>query len=163
MRILIASAVALAIAGCGETETEDAATEDVTAVADSEDAEAAEDTDAEGEASEDANPAPEPEDSPEPEEVAEKAAAKADDWQRITIAGFECGDNCYLIYTRSGGGEEESALCEARACAPWFEMQEMPAEYIGRRIRVQFGSGQQVDGSGNVMSDDFPSITKIRM
>lgn len=164
MRILIASAVALALAGCGETATEDETADDVAAAEESEAAEAIDegaDGAADAESLEDADA--DAEEAPEPEKAVEKAPEKADNWQRITIDGFECGDNCYLVYTPAGGNESESALCEARACDPWFEMQEMPPEYIGRQVRVQFGSGQQVDGSGNVMSEDFPSITKIRM
>lgn len=162
MRILIASALALAVAGCGGTATEETTTEEASTVTASDEVVETEDAvDADTDAVEET--AVEAEKTPEPDKVAEKAPAKVDNWQRITIDGFECGDNCYLVYTRAGSNESESALCEARACDPWFEMQEMPPEYVGRQVRVQFGSGQQVDGSGTVMSQDFPSITNIRM
>ena len=159
MRLLLIAAAALMLCACDEAATEAATAEaDDTAVI--EDGTAADATEpGEGAATEDAADAAE---TPEPEPA--RAPEKAPDpWQQVTIAGFECGDNCYLVYERANTGEAESALCNARACNPWFEMQEMPADMIGRKIRVRFGSGQQVDGSGNVMSDDFPAVTDIWM
>ncbi|HMN71748.1 MAG TPA: hypothetical protein PKA55_07750 [Rhodoblastus sp.] len=65
------------------------------------------------------------------------------------IRKFECGDNCYLTIRTAKA--EETGLCEAKACAPWFENQKMPRAMIGRKVRVTTGTGVQRDGSGNVM------------
>lgn len=85
----------------------------------------------------------------------------------IRIVGFECGDNCYLSYRvitatgRPAAGEPKSALCNVGPCAAWFAQQAMPSKYVGRRAQIVLGKGQQVDGGGNVMSDDFPEIKKL--
>lgn len=67
-----------------------------------------------------------------------------------TIKGFECGDNCYLTIVVASG-REETGLCEAKACTPWFENQEMPKSLLGKRVRVTLSVGVQRDASGNVM------------
>jgi hypothetical protein len=76
------------------------------------------------------------------------------------IVRFECGDNCYLII-RTSAGKELTGLCAAKTCQPWNEAVEMPAKYVGRRVTVTLGKGQQVDGAGNVMGD-FLSFTAVR-
>jgi hypothetical protein len=88
--------------------------------------------------------------------------------QRITILGYECGDNCYLDYSLTAPAKGEgpasqsrSALCTVDACYPWFDLQEMPPEFIGRGATVTIGIGEQHDNEGNVMSDDFPLILSI--
>ncbi|QTD56738.1 hypothetical protein [Parasphingorhabdus cellanae] len=83
--------------------------------------------------------------------------------EHIVITGFECGDNCYLNYRPKDRptGERKTALCSTGICADWYTEQEMPAAYIGRGATVTLGIGQQVDGGGNVMSDDFPEIKGI--
>ncbi len=65
------------------------------------------------------------------------------------IRKFECGDNCYLTIRTAKG--EETGLCEAKACVPWFEEQKMPRAMIGRKVKVTTGTGVQRDGAGNVM------------
>jgi len=65
------------------------------------------------------------------------------------ITKFECGDNCYLtIRTKTG---EETGLCEAKQCIPWFENQAMPKKFIGRRVTVTTGIGKQFDGNYDVV------------
>lgn len=88
--------------------------------------------------------------------------------QRITIRGFECGDNCYLDYSliapATGADpveETQSALCSVDACLQWFEEQAVPPEFVGRSATVTIGIGKQYDNAGTVMSDDFPLITSI--
>ena len=66
-----------------------------------------------------------------------------------TIKGFECGDNCYL--TIKVGKGEETGLCEAKACAPWFENQKMPRAMIGKKVKVTLATGVQRDASGKAM------------
>ena len=92
--------------------------------------------------------------------VATAPAFAADRTVSGTIAGYECGDNCYLTI-RTAKGEELTGLCFAKACEPWNEVAEMPRKYLGKRIEARVGTGQQIDGSGNVMGemDAFTSIT----
>ncbi len=72
-----------------------------------------------------------------------------------TIRKFECGDNCYLtIRTKSG---DTTALCEAKACRPWFENQKMPKKLLGRRVKATVGVGKQFDGNYDVVGT-FPSF-----
>ena len=66
-----------------------------------------------------------------------------------TIRKFECGDNCYL--TIKVGKGEETGLCEAKACAPWFENQKMPRAMIGKKVKVTLATGVQRDASGKAM------------
>ncbi len=65
-----------------------------------------------------------------------------------TIRKFECGDNCYLTIRTEK--REETGLCEAKACVPWFEKQKMPRSFVGKKVRVTTGSGVQRDASGEV-------------
>ena len=65
------------------------------------------------------------------------------------IRKFECGDNCYL--TIKVGKGEETGLCEAKACAPWFENQKMPRAMIGKKVKVTLATGVQRDASGKAM------------
>ena len=66
-----------------------------------------------------------------------------------TIKKFECGDNCYL--TIKTAKAEETGLCEAKACVPWFEKQKMPRSFIGKKVKVTTGTGVQRDASGKTM------------
>jgi hypothetical protein len=77
------------------------------------------------------------------------------------ITGFECGDNCYLNI-KTSVGEEISGLCEARTCRPWNENAAMPKAMIGRKVSATVGTGQQVDGSGNVMGE-FASFKALKL
>jgi len=86
-------------------------------------------------------------------------AVVRDEQQTGTIAGFECGDNCYLTIKTSGGGEL-TGLCVAEACEPWLVEAAMPAELVGKPVSVTVGVGQQLDNEGNVMGD-FPSFTTV--
>ena len=104
------------------------------------------------------------EEAPAADAVAE-AAKPEQKSQRITINGFECGDNCYLDYRplAEPDSELQSALCSVGPCADWFGEQAMPEEFVGRSATVTIGMGQQYDNEGNVMSDDFPQITKLTL
>jgi hypothetical protein len=69
-----------------------------------------------------------------------------------TVRGFECGDNCYLtIVDRKK--IEQVGLCAAPECESWNEQTVMPSRYMGKRVTVTVGQGQQVDDSGNVMGE----------
>lgn len=75
-----------------------------------------------------------------------------------SIKSFECGDNCYLTIKTAKG--DETGLCEAKACEPWFERQAMPKSMIGKKVRITTGVGVQRDGGGNVMGK-MTSFKKI--
>ena len=66
-----------------------------------------------------------------------------------TIRKFECGDNCYL--TIKTAKSEETGLCEAKACVPWFEKQKMPKSFVGKKVKATTGTGVQRDASGRTM------------
>ncbi|CAN0552540.1 unnamed protein product, partial [Ectocarpus sp. 8 AP-2014] len=90
--------------------------------------------------------------------------------QRISVRGFEWGDNCYLDYSLIASAadpdpveETRSALCNVDACLPWFEEQAIPPELVGRTAIVTIGTGEQYDNAGNIMDDNFPLITSIRV
>jgi hypothetical protein len=76
------------------------------------------------------------------------------------IVRFECGDNCYLVI-KTKAGKELTGLCIAKTCRPWNDVVEMPAKYVGRRVSVTLGTGQQVDGNGDVVGE-FPSFTEVK-
>lgn len=86
-------------------------------------------------------------------------SSAADQKASGTIKGYECGDNCYLTITTKGS-EELTGLCVADACSGWNADAAMPAEFIGKRVEVTIGTGQQVDADGNLMGD-FPAFTEI--
>lgn len=78
------------------------------------------------------------------------------------ITKFECGDNCYLtIRTKTG---EETGLCEAKQCVPWFENQAMPKKFIGKRVTVTTGIGKQFDGNYDVVghTTSFKTMTFVK-
>ncbi len=85
--------------------------------------------------------------------------AAADKNATGTIKAFECGDNCYLTI-RTKTGSDITALCVAKACLPWNELAAIPQKLIGRHVRVTIGTGQQYDGSGNLMGE-FPSFKHV--
>ncbi len=63
------------------------------------------------------------------------------------IAGYECGDNCYLRIVDKNQ-KEHTGLCTARECRPWNNQGEMPSRFIGKRVLVTVGTGVQIDSSG---------------
>jgi hypothetical protein len=75
------------------------------------------------------------------------------------IAGYECGDNCYLTI-RDKKGEEHAGLCAAPECEPWNAEAQLPETFMGKRVEVTVGVGDQVDGSGTVMGQ-MDAFTKI--
>ena len=92
-----------------------------------------------------------------------ETTAPAEQGQRITITGFECGDNCYLDYRPLASPDAETlgALCSVDLCADWFGDQAMPPEFIGRTATINVKLGKQYDNEGTVMSDDFPEIVSL--
>lgn len=77
---------------------------------------------------------------------AKKPAAKTIEG---SIVEFICGDNCYLTIKTARG--QEDGLCEAKICVGWFENQEMPKSFVGRKVRATLGTGVQRDSAGTVM------------
>ena len=62
-----------------------------------------------------------------------------------TIAGFECGDNCYLTVAFGDAGQLVG-LCVAPECEDWNANVEIPADLIGAKVTVTVGVGQQYQG-----------------
>jgi hypothetical protein len=93
--------------------------------------------------------------------VAAHAASAKDAPKTLTgvITKFECGDNCYLTIRTATG--EETGLCEAKQCVPWFENQAMPKKFIGKRVTVTTGIGKQFDGNYDVVghTTSFKTMT----
>jgi hypothetical protein len=78
-----------------------------------------------------------------------------------TIAGFGCGDNCYLTITDKKG-KEHTGLCSAPLCNEWNAQGMMPERYKGTRVKVTVSRGTRFDGAGRVV-DTFEAFTKIRL
>ena len=88
------------------------------------------------------------------------AAFDAATFKPIRLTGLTCGDNCYIDYVeQTEGAAAASALCTAPQCAAWFDAGALPAAVTQGIVGAAFGTGTQVDGSGNVMTTDFPRIT----
>jgi hypothetical protein len=138
-------ATAMMLAGC-EVKVSGNASADATT---GDEAAAAAEAPAATEATADAAPAP-------------AAPAAGGTWQRITITGYTCGDNCYVEYRAPGNSEMQTAMCETPLCNSWFEVQAMPDSEKGKSYDVQMGTADQVDGGGAVMESDFPAITAMR-
>jgi hypothetical protein len=77
------------------------------------------------------------------------------------IAGFECGDNCYLT-VRTANGKERTGLCTAPVCQQWNEKTSMPARFKGKQVRISVGKGKQYDGGGNV-AGEMDAFNKIEI
>lgn len=86
-------------------------------------------------------------------------AARAETSRSITLTGFSCGDSCYLEFT--DGGEAKTALCRATQCSEWADAQALPEALKGKRATARFGTGNQVDATGNIMSRDFLTVEKL--
>lgn len=84
---------------------------------------------------------------------AKPAPAKAAKVVSGVIAGFECGDNCY-ISIRTDDGADLDALCHAMECAPWVEAQKIPKAMVGREVKATLGKGRQTDAEGKVMGTE---------
>lgn len=93
------------------------------------------------------------------------ATATPEQRQRVILTGFDCGDNCYLHYRALSqpDGDLQTALCSVGACETWYADQNMEPEYRERIATITLGIGKQYDGGGNVMSDDFPAITSLKI
>jgi hypothetical protein len=88
-------------------------------------------------------------------------ACAEDGWTKIRLAGFECGDNCYLVYSK--GGAEERAICAAPDCEAFLEAGALPQNLVGAEAEAQFGTAAQVDGAGDVMDPDHPAVIALRL
>lgn len=81
---------------------------------------------------------------------AASASAQSDGSLRGKIAGYECGDNCYLTIVDEFGGKHDG-LCVADACRPWNQATQMPKRLIGKTVVAHIAMGVQLDGSGSVV------------
>lgn len=96
-----------------------------------------------------------------PEKDVPAAPAKeAPVYSAITLVGYECGDNCYLVY-QDGAGKEQRALCRAKNCDSWKRAQGLPKALVGKQVKARIGKGEQYDAAGNKMSSDFPSVEEL--
>jgi hypothetical protein len=89
------------------------------------------------------------------------AACASDGWTKIRLSGFECGDNCYLVYFK--GGVEQRAICAAPDCEAFLEAGALPQNLVGAEAEARFGTAAQVDGVGEVMDPDHPAVLELRL
>lgn len=75
------------------------------------------------------------------------------------LVSVEAGDNFYVTIRKSDG-EELTALCQADPCQGWMDAGALPAALVGKPVSATVATGEQVDGSGNVMGS-FPAVTAI--
>lgn len=68
-----------------------------------------------------------------------------------TILRFECGDNCWLTINW-GDDQELTALCLAKACAPWNMRAAMPKDLVGKDVSAVLGAGAAVNGEGEIQN-----------
>ena len=76
------------------------------------------------------------------------------------IVSYECGDNCYLA-VRDAQGSIQTGLCTARACDLWNQAASMPSSFVGKKVTIQVGNGQRVDGAGEFV-DEIDAFEEIR-
>lgn len=93
--------------------------------------------------------------------AAASTAASVEASRLITLTGFSCGDNCYLEFT--DGDEAKTALCRASQCSEWADAQTLPGALKGKRAFARFGTGNQVDAAGTVMSRKYQTIEELRI
>jgi hypothetical protein len=88
------------------------------------------------------------------------ALASAQDFNTLTgtIAGFECGDNCYLTVDLGDAGQL-TALCVAPECDAWNENVAIPEELIGASVTVVVGGGGQFTGGEDL--EPFVAFTTV--
>ena len=84
-------------------------------------------------------------------------------YEPITLRRFECGDNCYVEFTRPGTGATRRALCTARTCSAWRDRGSLPPPLRGMTVLARFGMADQVDASGTVMRPDVEAIVDLRV
>ena len=87
------------------------------------------------------------------------AAFDAATFKPVRLSGLTCGDNCYVDFTEQReGAADMQYLCLAPECGAWIDAGALPEGLTDVIVGAQYGTGQQVDGSGTVMSEDFPAI-----
>jgi hypothetical protein len=69
-----------------------------------------------------------------------------------TLQGIEVGDNVY-VSIKLPDSTDASYLCGAQQCGDWVDAGGLPANLAGKTVTIELGTGQQVDGSGNVMGE----------
>ena len=90
----------------------------------------------------------------------EAAAFDAATFKPVRLSGLTCGDNCYVDFTEQREGAVDlQFLCLAPECDDWIAAGDVPAGLKDVIVGARYGTGHQVDGSGTVMSTDFPAIT----
>ena len=86
-------------------------------------------------------------------------AFDAADFKPIRLSGLTCGDNCYVDFTEQREGAADlQYLCLAPECDTWVRDGALPDALTGVIVGARYGTGQQVDSNGTVMTTDFPAI-----
>lgn len=101
----------------------------------------------------------------EPTDPTEQTASTApgEDWRRITLVSYTCGDNCYLDYEDPNApGEVAHAICLAANCGEWERAGALPVADRGRVIEANFGTTEQRDNAGTVMDANYTAVLEIR-
>ena len=83
---------------------------------------------------------------------------------RVTIVGFECDEECYLVFRRSDGAPEaQRAVCNAPACTPWREAQAIPADYRGRQADIELSAAPQRVAEDVEREPEVPAVIRVRI
>lgn len=69
-----------------------------------------------------------------------------------TLQGIEVGDNVYVSIKLSDG-TDANYLCGAQQCGDWVDAGGLPDNLAGKTVTIELGTGQQVDGSGNLRGE----------
>lgn len=86
------------------------------------------------------------------------------EYKPVNLAGFECGDNCYLELTEGvEGAAPRKVLCTARLCADWRDAGRLPARLRNTGAKAKFGRADQVNGAGNVMARGVEAVVDLRL
>jgi hypothetical protein len=95
--------------------------------------------------------------------VAKPVEDTKSEWKKITLKGYDCGDNCYVEFSaQDKGSEAMTALCSAKICGDWERAGVLPAAYKGKTVEVKYNTAPRTDGSGKVV-DSFANITEMRV
>lgn len=74
------------------------------------------------------------------------------------LAGFECGDDCWLK-VKDLRGRADSILCNAPQCEAWMQAGRLPKALAGRKVRMTLRMGKAM--SGDVVMAESPQVTRM--
>jgi len=91
-------------------------------------------------------------------------SADSKNYVEIVLDAYVCGDNCYLeYYENTPNATKKTALCLAKECGKWESSGTLPSELKNTIALVTFSTAKQYDGAGNVMDENYPAITQIKL